>query len=45
MADRRAAWRPLAEEARVPIVFVDLAAPDLAAVEQALDEAIANRSR
>ena len=45
VADRRAAWRQLAEEARVPIVFVDLAAPELAAVEQALDEAIANRSR
>jgi len=43
IADRRAAWRQLAQDAQVPIVFVDLSAPDLAAAEQALDAAIAGR--
>ena len=43
VADRRAAWRQLAQDAHVPIVFVDLSAPDLAAAEQALDAAIAGR--
>jgi hypothetical protein len=43
VADRRAAWRQLAQDAQVPIVFVDLSAPDLAAAEQALDAAIAGR--
>ncbi len=43
VADRRAAWRQLAEDAHVPVVFVDLSAPDLAAAEQALDAAIAAR--
>jgi len=43
ISDRRAAWRQLAQDAQVPIVFVDLSAPDLAAAEQALDAAIAGR--
>ena len=43
IADRRAAWRQLAQDAQVPIVFVDLSTPDLAAAEQALDAAIAGR--
>ena len=43
IADRRVAWRQLAQDAQVPIVFVDLSAPDLAAAEQALDAAIAGR--
>jgi len=43
IADRRAAWRQLAQDARVPVVFVDLSAPDLGAAEQALDAAIAGR--
>jgi hypothetical protein len=37
IADRRAAWRQMCDEAQVPAVFVDLAAPDLAAAEVALD--------
>jgi len=41
IADRRAAWRQLAEEANVSIVFVDLSAPDLDAAEKALDAAFA----
>ena len=45
LADRRAAWRLLGEEAHVPVVFVDLSAPDLAAAEAALDDAIAHRAR
>ena len=43
VADRRAAWRQLCEDAQVPVVFVDLPAPDLTAAEQALDAAIAGR--
>ena len=43
IADRRTAWREVAGDAQVPIVFVDLSAPDLAAAEQALDVAIASR--
>jgi hypothetical protein len=38
--DRRAAWREMTEEARVPAVFVDLSAPDLAQAETALDAAL-----
>jgi hypothetical protein len=30
-SDRRTAWRAMVEEVRVPMVFVDLSAPDLAA--------------
>lgn len=41
ISDRRAAWRQLAQDAHVPIVFVNLSAPNLAAAEQALDAAIA----
>lgn len=37
---RRALWRTLADDARVPVVFVDLAQPDLAATEAALDAAL-----
>jgi len=37
VADRRAAWRQVCDEAQVPSVFVDLAAPDLAAADVALD--------
>jgi hypothetical protein len=45
MTDRRAAWRQMGEDAHVPMVFVDLSAPDLAAAEEALDEAIAEGGR
>ena len=45
ISDRRAAWRQMGEEAHLPMVFVDLSAPDLAAAEDALDEAIADRGR
>lgn len=45
IANRRAAWREVAEEARVTTIFVDLAAPDLGAVESALDSAFADASR
>jgi hypothetical protein len=37
---RRAAWREVCARARVPVVFADLRAPDLAAVEAALDDAL-----
>ena len=43
--DRRAAWRQIGEEAQVPMVFVDLSAPDLAAAERALDAAIGGHAR
>ena len=45
MSDRRAAWRQMGEEVHVSTVFVDLSAPDLAAAEDALDEALADRER
>lgn len=45
MLDRRAAWRQMGEEVHVPTVFVDLSAPDLAAAEDAFDEAITGRAR
>jgi hypothetical protein len=45
IADRRTAWRQMGEEARVPMVFVDLSAPDLAAAEQAIDAAIAGHAK
>lgn len=44
IAERRAAWRHLAEEAGVPAAFIDLSAPDLAAAEAGLDAAIAGRA-
>ncbi len=37
---RRMLWRALADEVRVPLVFVDLAQPDLADAEVALDAAL-----
>lgn len=37
---RRAAWREVCSHAKVPVVFADLRAPDLAAVESALDDAL-----
>ena len=37
---RRALWRELAAAARVPVVFVDLSVPDLAAAEADLDVAL-----
>lgn len=40
VADRRTAWRQMCAEARVPAVFVDLAGPDLAAADAALDAAL-----
>ena len=43
--ERRVAWRQLGEEAHVPTVFVDLSAPDIAAAENAFDEAIAARAQ
>jgi hypothetical protein len=36
---RRAAWREVCVHAKVPVVFADLRAPDLAGVEAELDEA------
>jgi hypothetical protein len=39
--ERRAAWRAMAGDAGAAIVFADLSAPDLAAVEAAIDEALA----
>lgn len=40
ITDRRAAWQRLGEEAGVPVVFADLSAPDLAAVEESFDRAM-----
>jgi len=45
IADRRSAWQQTAAEAGVAAVFADLAAPDLAAIEDAVDVAIANGGR
>jgi hypothetical protein len=42
--ERRSAWRALCAEARVNVVFVDLASPDLAVVDAALDAAIGDRN-
>ena len=44
VADRRAAWRALANDVNVPIVFVDLSAP-AATDENALDDALAARAQ
>jgi hypothetical protein len=41
---RRAAWRQVCDEAQVPAVFVDLAHPDLAATDAALDAAIGDKN-
>jgi hypothetical protein len=41
--ERRAAWQALADEARVPVVFADLAQPDLAAADTAFDSALAGQ--
>lgn len=43
-AERRAAWRAACADAAVPAVFVDLAHPDLAAADAALDAAIGDRN-
>lgn len=43
-AERRAAWQRMCDEARVPAVFVELDAPDLAATDAALDAAIGDRN-
>ena len=42
IADRRASWRELGDTAHVPMVFVDLSAPDLVAAAGAVDDAIAS---
>ena len=44
VADRRAAWKTVCDEARVPVVFADLARPDLAATDAALDAAIGDKN-
>ena len=43
-SERRAAWQQLCDDAHVPAVFVDLAKPDLAATDAALDAAIGDRN-
>jgi hypothetical protein len=45
VAGRRAAWRQVCDEVKVPAVFVDLAAPDLAAADVALDTALSDNTR
>jgi hypothetical protein len=45
IADRRAAWRAMTDEAGVPAVFVDLTAPDLAEAQNALDAALVDGVR
>ncbi len=40
VTEREANWQRLGEETGVPIVFVELASPDLAAVEQSVDAAL-----
>ena len=42
--ERRAAWRELCDDARVGVVFADLANPDLAATDAALDAAIGDKN-
>lgn len=42
--ERRAVWRTACADAAVPVVFVDLAHPDLAAADAALDAAIGDRN-
>lgn len=43
-AERRAAWRTACADAGVPVIFADLANPDLAATDSALDTAIGERN-
>ncbi len=43
-AQRRESWERLGDEHHVPTVFVDLAQPDLAATDAALDAAIGDRT-
>ena len=43
-AGRHEAWEKLGDEHQVPTVFVDLAQPDLAAADAALDAAIGDRN-
>ena len=42
--ERRAAWRAACADAGVPVIFADLANPDLAATDAALDAAIGERN-
>lgn len=42
---RRKLWRRLGDEHRCPLLFVDLAAPDFAAAERALDATLASVQR
>jgi len=42
---RRALWRTLCSDHRCPALFVDLAAPDFAAAERALDAALGASAR
>jgi hypothetical protein len=41
---RRAAWREVCANAKVPVVFADLRSPDLVAVEEALDDTLGART-
>jgi len=45
ISDRRTAWRQMGEEVHVPMVFVDLSAPDITTAENALDDALADRAQ
>ena len=45
IADRRKAWQQLGSDASVPVVFVDLSAPDLDAAEKAFDAALSGSAR
>jgi len=45
IAERRAAWQQMCDEARVPAVFVNLAAPDVATAATAIDAAIDGQAR
>jgi hypothetical protein len=40
IADRRALWQRICDDVRVPAFFLDLATPDLAAADVALDAAL-----
>ena len=42
---RRTLWRTLCSDHRCPALFVDLAAPDFAAAERALDAALGEPAR
>ncbi|MCC7461264.1 MAG: DUF2868 domain-containing protein [Gammaproteobacteria bacterium] len=43
-AERRAAWSAVCADAGVPVIFADLASPDLATTDAALDAAIGERN-